>query len=337
MTRPRDDELDALLCDYIDGTLDDSARRRIEAILEGDPVLRRRVRAMADDAKSLKSLPREGVEYDLSEGFEVRAEREMLLGDVAGPTPASRRFRLPPAAVAAMLLLGVGLVWVSIEVASPDPITPQAAPLASVPESSPTAASDAATRSEPAELARRIAPATVSVFQEDSIAGGRTITVVAPLPASEWLAIARLRAGEATSRPVVAAVIESASPVASRMLVGSYFIDARVSAEVIPAPEAAAQTLQLLEQLGHPTQSGQLIARVGTLQHPRPPSAEPLGLLIRGIRSSEFDRLLNGLGVQTSPLRLDQQIASQSLIGQQQTLDPESPIDGVVIIREALP
>jgi hypothetical protein len=338
MTRPRDEELEELLAEYIDGTLDDSGRRRVELLLDADPTLKRRTQAMLADAKLLRSAPREGVEYDLSEGFEVQAERDMLLGDAPRPTSAGRRFRIPPAAIAAMLLLGVGLAWVSIQVAWPDPVLTDSVPLAATDA---TPASSKAIAEEQSPLPS-VARSGVFRKESDELSLGAEVVptpdIVAPLPADEWLAIERLRAGgDPPARPVVAAVIESASPVVSRMLVGSYFIDAGVSATLIPAPHPHAQTLQLLDQLGRPTESGRMIAQMDQLQTQTFYADEPLGLLIRGIGASQFGDLVTRLTRQSSPMDVRRQVVSQSMSMPSQTIDPESQIDAVVIIRPVRP
>ena len=119
MNEPDPNDLDLLLCRYLDGQLGRRERRRFEQRLEGDEALRDELRRYGALDGLLGELGRgdvEGVDYDLQRAEIITAiEKRALL------TPARRRtlvlrprFLVTAAAASLLLAVSAGLVVLSL-------------------------------------------------------------------------------------------------------------------------------------------------------------------------------------------------------------------------------
>ena len=121
----KDNELELLLCDYLDGQLGARRQAKLEKRLAADPELREELRKYAALDGHLAELAGgevEGVDYERQRAEIVAAvERKVLLD-----APIRRPILLRPAfgalAAAAVLLLAVGAGWLLLRPpAPPDP------------------------------------------------------------------------------------------------------------------------------------------------------------------------------------------------------------------------
>lgn len=103
------EHLEAMLAEYVDGQLDPASARVVEEHLAANPATRAAVEQMKLDRAAVGALPRMNAPADLSEDLRGRLERDLLLN--ADPITATKTRRLSPpvAALAAMLMLGVGV------------------------------------------------------------------------------------------------------------------------------------------------------------------------------------------------------------------------------------
>jgi hypothetical protein len=119
-----------LILAYVEGDLPPAEQRDFKLTLMKDPKLRRLVEQMAEDRQALRGMPDEDAPPDLMEAIDLHLERQMLLSPSAAQPIVSpddhRRFKLVRvgsfAAMAAMLLLGVGLMYQTLrDMESPPP------------------------------------------------------------------------------------------------------------------------------------------------------------------------------------------------------------------------
>jgi hypothetical protein len=112
------ENIEARLCAYIDGELDEAARRDIERHLESNPQHRRLMREMARARELLQELPRVPAPPEIEEAIHSHLERSVLLDDSAAASAPLRISRWPQIiSAAAIILLAAGLgiiVWLVI-------------------------------------------------------------------------------------------------------------------------------------------------------------------------------------------------------------------------------
>jgi hypothetical protein len=117
MTQAYDDNL---ILAYVEGDLAPAERQDFKLALMKDPKLRRLVEQMMADRQTLRDMPDEQPPPDLMEAIDQHLERQMLLSPASaaqsmGSDQDHRRFKFVRigsfAAMAAMLLLGVGLIY----------------------------------------------------------------------------------------------------------------------------------------------------------------------------------------------------------------------------------
>ena len=103
------EHLEALLAEYVDGGLDAASAKVVDDHLAKHPATRAAVEQMKLDREAVQSLPRVTAPADLSEDLRGRLERDLLLN--VSPIGANRalRFSPPMAAIAAMVMVGLGL------------------------------------------------------------------------------------------------------------------------------------------------------------------------------------------------------------------------------------
>src|SRR4051812_21625858 len=107
------ENIEAKLCAYVEGDLDEAGRVEIERHLEQNPNHRRLLAELAATRDLLRYLPREQAPAELAETFNAHLERAALLdapvhSDSAGPV--IRANLLPRLlAIAAIIVLGLGL------------------------------------------------------------------------------------------------------------------------------------------------------------------------------------------------------------------------------------
>ncbi len=106
------ENIEAKLCAYVEGDLDEAGRIEIERHLEAHPTHRRLLAELIATRDLLRYLPREQAPADLAETFNAQLERsELLDGPGVDALAPSMRINLLPRllAVAAIVLLGAGL------------------------------------------------------------------------------------------------------------------------------------------------------------------------------------------------------------------------------------
>src|SRR5919112_6189795 len=110
------ENIEAKLCAYVEGDLDEAGRVEIERHLEQNPNHRRLLAELAATRDLLRYLPREQAPADLAETFNAHLERSALLdapGHSESSGPAIRANLLPRLlGLAAILVLGVGLAGI---------------------------------------------------------------------------------------------------------------------------------------------------------------------------------------------------------------------------------
>ena len=111
------EQLEGLLADYVDGSLDPEQMKTVEKAIAGDAQLARQLRQMKQIRGVLAGMPRAAAPSDLAEDVQSQLERNLLLGDSAGDAldPDLRISRWPQIrAMAAVVALAAGLgllVW----------------------------------------------------------------------------------------------------------------------------------------------------------------------------------------------------------------------------------
>ena len=108
------ENIEAKLCAYVDGDIDDAGRAEIEAHLASNPQHRQLLDELRGQRALLSGLPRARAPEDLSDAFQSQLERSVLLDGAEGhPEVAGRITRAPQIfAAAAVLILGIGLIAV---------------------------------------------------------------------------------------------------------------------------------------------------------------------------------------------------------------------------------
>jgi anti-sigma factor RsiW len=105
------EKIEAQLCAYVEGELDDAERAEIEQHLAANPQHQALIAELRAASGLLRDLPRIGAPIDLNESLCGQIERGALLDPSDDPgTPGLRVNRWPQfTAVAAVLILAVGL------------------------------------------------------------------------------------------------------------------------------------------------------------------------------------------------------------------------------------
>jgi hypothetical protein len=129
------ENIEAMLCAYIEGDLDESGRKEIEKHLAEHPQHRKLLEDLIAQRQLLRDLPRVTAPRDVGEGLRGQVERSMLLGsqDSMQLSHPQRGFRLPQyITAAAILLLGASLAIIVyrtvVPTFRPPTYTPVAAP-----------------------------------------------------------------------------------------------------------------------------------------------------------------------------------------------------------------
>lgn len=106
------EQIEARLCAYLEGELDESGRAEIEKHLQQNPAHRNLLAEVARTRDFVRALPRETAPADLCETLQGQLERSVLLGDLSDEQE-HRSMRIgrwqPMLAIAAMVVLAVGL------------------------------------------------------------------------------------------------------------------------------------------------------------------------------------------------------------------------------------
>ena len=110
------EHIEAKLCAYIDGMLDEHEAAEIERHLAANPGHQQLIEELRQTRMLLVSLPREKAPQDIADGLQTQLERSVLLSDAATPEETGvigRIHRWPQyLSAAAVLLLAVGLAFV---------------------------------------------------------------------------------------------------------------------------------------------------------------------------------------------------------------------------------
>lgn len=113
--------LESLLAEYVDGALDPASAKFVEEHLAANPATRAVVEQMKLDRDAVRSLPRVNAPADLSEDLRGRLERDLLLNVDPIVAARARRFSPPVAALAAMLMVGLGVAGIAYVLLSDRP------------------------------------------------------------------------------------------------------------------------------------------------------------------------------------------------------------------------
>jgi anti-sigma factor RsiW len=116
------ENIEAMLCAYIEGDLDEAGRKEIEKHLAEHPQHKKMLEDLVAQRQFLRDLPRVSAPGDVGDGLRGQVERSILLGSQNSMelprTP--RGFRLPQyITAAAILLLGTSLVLIVYRVVVP--------------------------------------------------------------------------------------------------------------------------------------------------------------------------------------------------------------------------
>jgi hypothetical protein len=107
------ENIEAKLCAYVEGDLDEEGRAEIERHLDAHPNHRRLLAELTATRDLLRYLPRENAPTDLAETFNAQLERSALLdgpsADPAAPTIHAANLLPRLLALAAIVVLGAGL------------------------------------------------------------------------------------------------------------------------------------------------------------------------------------------------------------------------------------
>ncbi len=92
-----DERLQAMLFDYVEGTLSAEERAEVDAALAADPALRAELEEVRDSTKLLKSLPPAAAPTDLGKTVEAIIALVVILGLLwSSPTGSLKRDRPAP-------------------------------------------------------------------------------------------------------------------------------------------------------------------------------------------------------------------------------------------------
>src|SRR5688572_29504203 len=106
------EQIEAKLCAYLEGELDDAGRVEIEKHLQQNPAHRKLLVEVGKTRNLLRALPREPAPPDICEAFQGQLERSVLLADLddEGGSSSMKINRWPQyLAVAAVVMLAAGL------------------------------------------------------------------------------------------------------------------------------------------------------------------------------------------------------------------------------------
>jgi hypothetical protein len=101
------EDIEAMLCAYVEGDLDAAGRAQIEQHLANHPQHRKLIEELIAQRQLLRDLPRAAAPRDVDESVRGQMERSILLDDAAGQpfSAASRRRRMPQLMTAAAVIL----------------------------------------------------------------------------------------------------------------------------------------------------------------------------------------------------------------------------------------
>lgn len=117
------DNINALLCEYVEGTLDDAQRAEVEQQLQGNPRHRQLLDELKQASQVIQALPRAKAPPEIIEAVTAHLERSALL-DPVEPAPRVLRMSLWPrvwsaAAVVALAMGVAGGIYLALPGASP--------------------------------------------------------------------------------------------------------------------------------------------------------------------------------------------------------------------------
>lgn len=106
-----EEQIEAKLAEYVEGTLDEAGRAEIERHLQANPSHRSMLAELIQMRQTLRSLPRAAAPADLMDDFQGQLERTALLGGADEEPPVILRINRWPQvmAAAAVIALAMGL------------------------------------------------------------------------------------------------------------------------------------------------------------------------------------------------------------------------------------
>ena len=158
------EQIEAKLCAYLEGELDEQGRAEIEKHLAGNPAHRRLLAEVARTRDLVRALPRESAPADLCEQFQGHLERAVLLANEAEASALRIGRWRPVLAMAALVVLAVG-VGLVIYFGLPSAV-PQRTVVSNTPASS--GANEAAEAKVLSESATAPAEAPLAVAQAET-------------------------------------------------------------------------------------------------------------------------------------------------------------------------
>src|ERR1700683_3416928 len=125
------ENIEAMLCAYIEGDLDEAGRAQIEKHLQEHPQHRKLIESLTATRDLMRDLPRAKAPPDVGEWLHGQVERSILLDDSASiPIARAKASRLPQwRGVAAVLLLFAALGAIVMRMVAPTfkaPVSPTA-------------------------------------------------------------------------------------------------------------------------------------------------------------------------------------------------------------------
>ncbi|HUB24951.1 MAG TPA: zf-HC2 domain-containing protein [Tepidisphaeraceae bacterium] len=193
-------DIEARLCDYIEGNLSPADQAEIERHLESHPRHREMIQELIRTRGLVGSLPQSKAPMDMTESLQSQLERSMLLGDglnAAGDGRARHIWRT--LVMAAVILLSISLgtaIFVMLHTASNNAnFAPMVAATPAAPPSPPATMPAPVTlvMAEPTTQPVKLAPQTQPAVKQEMVA------TVDPSPATQPAAAAELAA--ATTQP----------------------------------------------------------------------------------------------------------------------------------------
>src|SRR5262249_46558990 len=116
------ENIEAMLCAYIEGDLDQAGRAEIEKHLQANPQHRKLIEELIATRDLVRNLPRVSAPGDVGETFRGQVERSILLAD-SEPRAAAGAMRISRwpqfAAIAAVFVLTAGLGIVVLKMVLP--------------------------------------------------------------------------------------------------------------------------------------------------------------------------------------------------------------------------
>jgi hypothetical protein len=235
------EDIEAKLCAFVDGELDDAGKAEIQRHLATNPQHRRLLDELTQTRDYLRELPRAVAPPDILESLQGQLERAALLGDDAGASDTILKIGhwSQAKAIAAVLVLAVGLGAIFYFMLPSTHVPPPEVAMTTTAAPSPgsgrvtVSKGEAETRVEGKRLASRQVGDSLGALRGMSKSGeAREIVSNAISPEQQIFSnVLNLRGGEALALngPVVHVVVSAPNPAAAVKQVSRYLEDKNVA------------------------------------------------------------------------------------------------------------